>query len=345
MPVAPLLKRFVDDELARASLLGEQACAGGSRTCRSPRAASCRPTRVQARREAAAALQERAAEFAAAFAAPSSVVRAALEEPSAHAPHTTSGQTGGLSLMDESLVEADIEISRATMQIDSLVEWEQRELQTFTSALRGEAHVGESSNPIRPCAHRARPVAGERGARRLAGGPGPGPARDGRRDRRAAQARVRRRLHPARGPRGSRPASTGRWSHRPEVRSTRRPSRVRHVTVHCTPCSRSSHRSPRAQPRRRRIRSARFATVGPEVAARSAQAARAARARDGARRRGRRSLARIRRSRHAGRRPEARRTDRAACTTPCSPTPISPARHAARSRGCRHRRCASRCAT
>ena len=41
-------------------------------------------------------------------------------------------------------------LDRAAMLIDSLVEWEHRELQTFTAALRGESHVGSDSNPIRP---------------------------------------------------------------------------------------------------------------------------------------------------------------------------------------------------
>ncbi len=57
---------------------------------------------------------------------------------------------GGLELMDESRVEADIEISRALQLIDSTAEWELRELQTFTSTLTGQTHVSAETNPFRP---------------------------------------------------------------------------------------------------------------------------------------------------------------------------------------------------
>lgn len=57
---------------------------------------------------------------------------------------------GGLELMDETRVESDIEISRAIQQIDTGAEWELRELQTFTSTLRGQTHVTAESNPLRP---------------------------------------------------------------------------------------------------------------------------------------------------------------------------------------------------
>ena len=57
---------------------------------------------------------------------------------------------GSLELMDESRVEADIEISRALQLIDSTAEWELRELQTFTSTLTGQTHVSTETNPFRP---------------------------------------------------------------------------------------------------------------------------------------------------------------------------------------------------
>ena len=52
--------------------------------------------------------------------------------------------------MDESLVDVDIEISRAMQLIDTTAEWELRELQTFTSTLIGQSHVSAESNPFRP---------------------------------------------------------------------------------------------------------------------------------------------------------------------------------------------------
>jgi hypothetical protein len=52
-------------------------------------------------------------------------------------------------LMDETQLETDIEVSRATQLIDSAAEWELRELQSLTSALRGQDHVSADSNPLR----------------------------------------------------------------------------------------------------------------------------------------------------------------------------------------------------
>ncbi len=56
----------------------------------------------------------------------------------------------GLTLLDESTHNADIEIARVATQIDSVAEWELRELQTFTSALCGLPYVSVSATPFRP---------------------------------------------------------------------------------------------------------------------------------------------------------------------------------------------------
>lgn len=154
MPVAPQLQRFVDDELGQASQLAEQArvvaVAELQRSGADARAGRS-PAEALARREAATALTERAGVFGARFrAALGDLVRADLDASARPAHGVPEFHTQGLALLDEAHVEADIEVSRAAMQIDSAVEWEQRELQTFTSALRGEAFVGEASNPIRP---------------------------------------------------------------------------------------------------------------------------------------------------------------------------------------------------
>lgn len=68
-------------------------------------------------------------------------------------PAGTSTLAGDLQLMDETRVEADIEISRTAQLIDSAAEWERRELQTFTSTLMGQEHVGADSNPLRPAVY------------------------------------------------------------------------------------------------------------------------------------------------------------------------------------------------
>lgn len=66
------------------------------------------------------------------------------------APVTPPLPASGLALLDESTHNADIEIARVATQIDSIAEWELRELQTFTSALCGLPYVSVSANPFRP---------------------------------------------------------------------------------------------------------------------------------------------------------------------------------------------------
>ena len=151
MPIAPVLQRFVDDELDRAPVLVERTLAGTLQLLRdtrdSPLAASERIHQFAI----VEALQRQGATFQRVFLeALHAAVRSALAEqqhgPSAEAP----GNAGGLELMDESRVEVDIEISRAMQLIDATAEWELRELQTFTSTLVGQAHVSAESNPFRP---------------------------------------------------------------------------------------------------------------------------------------------------------------------------------------------------
>lgn len=106
-------------------------------------------------RSHAVALAEALRRHAALF---QSTFLAALRDSATHEMEDTSRggaafrPTGGLELMDESRIEADIEISRATQLIDSTAEWELRELQTFTSALAGQEYVTPESNPLRPLA-------------------------------------------------------------------------------------------------------------------------------------------------------------------------------------------------
>lgn len=57
---------------------------------------------------------------------------------------------GGLSLVDESQVEVDVELSRVIEAIRSVAEHELRELMSFTSALVGDMDVARDYNPFRP---------------------------------------------------------------------------------------------------------------------------------------------------------------------------------------------------
>ncbi|MEP6874206.1 MAG: DUF1631 family protein [Burkholderiales bacterium] len=151
MPIAPVLQRFVDDELARAPALIERTLAGTLQLLRD-RKDSPLPASERAHQFAVVdALQTHAAAYRQAFVkALTAGVHEALREQQGSAAIDAPGSAGGLELMDESRVEIDIEISRAIQLIDTTAEWELRELQTFTSTLVGQIHVSAESNPFRP---------------------------------------------------------------------------------------------------------------------------------------------------------------------------------------------------
>ena len=150
-PIAPVLQRFVDDELARTPALIERTLNGTLQLLRdgkdSPLAASERAHQFAL----VEALQTQATAYQRGFVqALHNEVRDALQEQQLSALADTRGGGAGLELMDESRVEIDIEISRAIQLIDTTAEWELRELQTFTSTLIGQTHVSAESNPFRP---------------------------------------------------------------------------------------------------------------------------------------------------------------------------------------------------
>lgn len=141
MPTPAPLFRFVDDELSRSAAMAERCVAGTLTLLRSERE---RPAElIDALVKHGPRFQQRFVE-ALADAARREMLS---QEADASGP---AAAAGGLELMDEARVEADIEISRAMQLIDSTAEWERRELQTFTSTLCGLEHVSEDSNPLRP---------------------------------------------------------------------------------------------------------------------------------------------------------------------------------------------------
>ena len=151
MPIAPVLLRFIDDELARTPALVERVLNGTLQLLRDgkdgPLGASERTHQfalIDALQTHGTAFQRRFVE------ALQDGVRDALQEQQDSASLGSAGAGGGLELMDESRVEIDIEISRAIQLIDTTAEWELRELQTFTSTLVGQTHVSAESNPLRP---------------------------------------------------------------------------------------------------------------------------------------------------------------------------------------------------
>ena len=149
MTTSAPLQRFVDDELMRAPLLADQLVeeamlamkrdAGGM----SPRERilsgdvlrALHANRPLVVREFVRALREE-------------VQRVLTQEESTRdAP--PSG-LGGLSLVDETQVEVDVEISRAIEAIGSVAEQELREVMSYTSALVGDMDVARDYNPLRP---------------------------------------------------------------------------------------------------------------------------------------------------------------------------------------------------
>lgn len=141
MPTPAPLLRFVDDELSRSAALVERCVAGTLTLLRSEQERSAEL--VEALVKHGPRFQQRFVEALAGAARRELLSR----EADANGP---AAAAGGLELMDEARVEADIEISRAMQLIDSTAEWERRELQTFTSTLCGLEHVSEDSNPLRP---------------------------------------------------------------------------------------------------------------------------------------------------------------------------------------------------
>ena len=154
MPIAPLLQRFVDDELSRAPALIERCQAGMLTLLRDSKDAGLLASERAHHFALVDVLQRQSATYQRSFV--DSLRKRVLDE--LEQQQGGAGGDGGdggpslagLELMDESRVEVDIEISRAMQLIDTTAEWELRELQTFTSTLIGQTHVSAESNPFRP---------------------------------------------------------------------------------------------------------------------------------------------------------------------------------------------------
>ncbi|MEO6896802.1 MAG: DUF1631 family protein [Caldimonas sp.] len=150
MPISPLFERFVKDELALSPALVSRVVAGTVQLLGPANDAASGAERME-HADVMASLRQRTSQYESTFV--ESLKKQVAEDlarrtdPSfdQHVPALDS-----LELMDESRVEADIEISRAMQLIDSTAEWELRELQMFTSTLVGQLHVTAESNPFRP---------------------------------------------------------------------------------------------------------------------------------------------------------------------------------------------------
>lgn len=151
MPTAPLLQRFVDDELGRSAALVSRVLAGTLQLLRDAKDSGLPASERSHCVELIAALQKQAELYQGTFTESlHALVAEDLRGATVDLAADPKSAFGGLELMDESLVDVDIEISRAMQLIDTTAEWELRELQTFTSTLIGQSHVSAESNPLRP---------------------------------------------------------------------------------------------------------------------------------------------------------------------------------------------------
>jgi hypothetical protein len=153
--IAPQFQQFVDDELSRSSALIDAIATGTVEQLRQPREGMLSPQERQHYSELIDHLRQRHGVLRDGFVDTlAQLVHADVQERHSGVQQAAAfdfGDFGGtLTLMDEGQVEADIEISRAALLIDSTAEWELRELQSFTSTLNGQQHVTPESNPFRP---------------------------------------------------------------------------------------------------------------------------------------------------------------------------------------------------
>lgn len=155
MPIAPLLQRFVDDELSRSAELIDRTLTGTLEQLRQPRDGMLSSQERQQYFALVEALQSKQGAYRQTFTdSLRQLVLADLREHATNLPPDPLGDmAGALTLMDEARVESDIEVSRAQQAIDAEAEWELRELQTFTSTLIGQQHVTAESNPLRPLSY------------------------------------------------------------------------------------------------------------------------------------------------------------------------------------------------
>ncbi|MEY4561221.1 MAG: hypothetical protein RLZZ618_498 [Pseudomonadota bacterium] len=156
MTPAPLLKRFVESELARAPELIQRTAQALQDQLRQPKDGNLSSAERQHHLNLLQTLSRHQADYLRQFTESLRTIVLADLAAGSHDHHRLdagSGNTSRLQLMDESRVETEIEVSRAIQLIDTTAEWELRELQTLTSTLREQDHVTAESNPLRPQAY------------------------------------------------------------------------------------------------------------------------------------------------------------------------------------------------
>lgn len=149
MTTPAALQRFVDDELMRAPLLIEQVVEESLSGIRRDSAALTPRERNLVADVARALMSNRPVLVREFVRSLTDHVRQELDGATA-AKRSPPSTLGGLSLVDETQVEVDVEVSRAIEAIRSVAEAELRELMSYTSALVGDMDVARDYNPFRP---------------------------------------------------------------------------------------------------------------------------------------------------------------------------------------------------
>jgi hypothetical protein len=146
------LQAFVEDELLRAPLLFDQLIDGTIGNARKS-SATMGPLQRAATADLMQALQKQQRRLAEYFLRSlREQVTAELQSAKAQPhqqPQQQPRQPQALALVDEEEVALDVELSHTIEAIKSAAEHELRELQTYTSALAGDADVARDNNPFR----------------------------------------------------------------------------------------------------------------------------------------------------------------------------------------------------
>lgn len=147
----PLLQRFIEDEIQRAPDLIERVAFLTLKQLREPRQKLPTVGETRLFGDLAFALSHHRDAFGKAFVeALSQQVELDLSRHhQGYVPSGRGGEPSRLTLLDDVELAADVELGRVIEQIHDVAEWEQRELQTFTSTIAGRDHVTPESNPFR----------------------------------------------------------------------------------------------------------------------------------------------------------------------------------------------------
>ncbi len=147
----PHLQRYVVDELGRASALIERVVHQTLTQLRQPRQKLPSLAEERAFGDVASILAQRRDALSRAFceALAREVDLDLARQHEGYQPQGAVDEPSRLTLMDDVELAADVELARVIEQIRDVAEWEQRELQTFTSSIAGRDHVVPESNPLR----------------------------------------------------------------------------------------------------------------------------------------------------------------------------------------------------